>query len=506
MKSNCGIIAYDGLVGKLNGRTNNISLDTLAKIAQDNGFILFPMRATKDDLDKLKFPFILHSGHHFELWEKKEDVNLPSLTEPFYVLSSQCVTDLVVSEEEAKGVKGGGRGKQWYDLAGTNPLGMGKFGSGIVDAGTAILGNMLLPGLGTAASTALGGVQGYGKGGSGGLGGTLLGAAGGYGSGALGTSIGAGLQAIPSGGLGAFLPAAGSAMGSYGINPQISQVLGGVGNALGLGSGATSATGAGSAFGSTGGIGSGLGTLPTMGTGASATSPLLSGLVAPATATTAAGTAAGSGGGLLSSGLLKNLMGPGLLASSMLPQNPSFQMPSSVADLRSRVATGAVTPVGQANQAEIQRIINSPLSQVYPDSATSPEVQSQLDLLEKAKQKDIETLQKQAATFGSPYGGEITGATQNLMDTYAGQENALTTQAALNMQNQEVNAKLTAMSQASGIDQTSMSELAGLTGLDVEAVATKYGVDVSTVNQLRQLLGTAGTLGLAGSLGLFGGK
>jgi ABC-type bacteriocin/lantibiotic exporter with double-glycine peptidase domain len=107
MRNNCGILAYDELVGQLNGRTNNISLDTLAKIAQDNGFILFPMRVPIDRKKELKYPFILHNAHHFETLKREEGFDWNALPDPFYVLSSQCIVDLVVTETEARGVKGG---------------------------------------------------------------------------------------------------------------------------------------------------------------------------------------------------------------------------------------------------------------------------------------------------------------------------------------------------------------------------------------------------------------
>ena len=42
MLRNCGVIAFDKMVGVLNGRTNNISLDTMTKMAQDNKFLLYP--------------------------------------------------------------------------------------------------------------------------------------------------------------------------------------------------------------------------------------------------------------------------------------------------------------------------------------------------------------------------------------------------------------------------------------------------------------------------------
>jgi hypothetical protein len=65
---------------------------------------------------------------------------------------------------------------------------------------------------------------------------------------------------------------------------------------------------------------------------------------------------------------------------------------------------------------------------------------------------------------------------------------------------------MSALSQASGMDQNTLADLAGLSGLDVTAAATKYQVDANSINSLRQMLGTAGTLFTAGGLGMFGGK
>lgn len=107
MRNNCGITAFDKLVGRLNGKTSRISMDTLAKMAQDNGFLLYPMKIPVPALKEIAFPYIINMNSHFEAWETYnllEDDAFPNDT--VYVLSAEFIPQFIISEDEAKTVKG----------------------------------------------------------------------------------------------------------------------------------------------------------------------------------------------------------------------------------------------------------------------------------------------------------------------------------------------------------------------------------------------------------------
>lgn len=602
MRNNCGIIAYDQLVGQLNGRTNNVSLDSLAKIAQDNGFILFPMRLTKDRLKELKFPYIIHHNHHFETWESEEGVDTTHLGEPFYVLSTQCIPELVVTETEARGVKGGDVGQMltppkskspweamtsgstggWASALGpsnptnpNDPKGNSWVGPLLTTAAGAIpvVGPLLSLGMGASGSIGGGtGFQGTDAGWNNLLS-TAGGALGGYGLGSLGSGISGaignemGMLNAPSAGY-----TSGLGAGTSEVYPGVSSLTGAAGPE-GFGYGATdmgSAYGASAAgLGETGtgltagsglagnlatGFGTGLqnyintplipGIQGTSGSGiANAVTGLFGGgatSAAPSvsTATTPSATGFGSsalnsynaatagsgltsgpsaamsggtsqGGGLGLSGLFKNpsagLLGLGLMGASAIPQTPAYQQPSSVQDLRNQINSGG-TPLGQSTSAELQNLISSPVGSMFAGEAPASNAYAQqnMALLDQSMQQDMQTLDSQYAAAGMANSGEHNQARQQLMDKYAQQKQDMLTTLTYQNTQSDITSKMSALSQASGMDQNTLNDLAGLSGLDVAAASAKYGVDAQSVNSLRQMLGTAGTLLTAGGMGLFG--
>ena len=599
MQNNCGILAYDQLVGQLNGRTNNISLDSLAKIAQDNGFILFPMRVPLERMKELRYPYIIHHNHHFETWES--EVHADVVTEPMYVLSAQCIPELVVTETEARGVKGGDVGQMLTPPKSKSPYeamtsgSTGGWASGIGPTnptnpndpkgnpalqwvGPALdIAAGAIPGVGPLISTAMGaggfagggtGFQGTDKG-WGNVMPTLLGAGMGYGEGMLGSGISGAIGnevSMLNAPTGAYASAAGQGAGE--IYPGVSSISGSVPGGLGYGAadmgGAYSlpemAGSAGLSAGSgTGNIWSNLGTGFNSGMGSYLNTPLIPGLQgtsgsgigtaisnlftggsAPATGgatattpsatgfgsnalnsyNTAAGSMAGpsaatatgtsQGGGFGLGGLVKNpatLLGLGLMGASAIPQTPSYQQPSSVQDLRNQINSGG-TALGQQTQSELSSLISNPVGSMFAGEAPASNAYAQqnMALLDQSMQQDMSTLDSQYAAAGMGNSGEHNQARQQLMDKYAQQKQDMLTTLTYQNTQSDITSKMSALSQASGMDQNTLNDLAGLTGLDVTAAATKYSVDANSINSLRQMLGTAGTLLTAGGMGLLGGR
>lgn len=115
MRNNCGIVAWDKLAGRLHGRTTRISLDTLAKLAQDNGFLLYPMRVPVSDLWKFGDNVLVHYDHHFETIKPTEMEYVRDMNDYLYILSPYIEgnEEYVVDEEEAKKIRGSGIGKSF---------------------------------------------------------------------------------------------------------------------------------------------------------------------------------------------------------------------------------------------------------------------------------------------------------------------------------------------------------------------------------------------------------
>ena len=107
MRNNCGILAFDKAVGMLNGKTSRVSMDTLAKMAQDNGFLLYPMKVPVEAISRLAFPYIVGMNNHFEAWSSENVLEVGDFPEDsVYVLSAELFPEFVITEDEAKTVKG----------------------------------------------------------------------------------------------------------------------------------------------------------------------------------------------------------------------------------------------------------------------------------------------------------------------------------------------------------------------------------------------------------------
>lgn len=487
MQTNCGILSFDRLVGNLNGRTNLVSLNTLAKMAQDNKFILYPMKVPSSEIAKLKYPFILHYGNHFETWLSPTDVNpdVPN-QDRYYVLSHQLNPDWIISEEESKGVRGskkeikkvgrvvlGKSGREWYRapkkyVRDVGEKVIGKPGREIYrqpkhwwqDVGP----NILSAGMGMMAGPVFGPVGG---------------------------ALGALTITDPK--------ERNRLLRQAGYTAGATAIIGGIGGLAG---------GAGMTPGITG-----------MSAGQTAGSMALPGATYPATTvpmaafsgmggTTAALPAAGAGGAGLAGvgkGALgwagKNwdkLLGAGMLASSLLPKQPE---PPSWEDIEGEGGPqewgGFRTEAGQLAHDELAHILGSEFGSVYP-AGEDPYLEALLRRSGEAADKEKERITKEYNAYGRLYSSEHMEALAQVDENLSQRETDVAAQWAELQRTQEINTRLTAISQALQVDSNIAAELMGYTQMSAEMAAMKYGADVADINSLRQLLTWGGISLLTG--------
>lgn len=446
MKSNCGIVAFDQIAGQLSGRSNVISLSTLARIAQDNEFLLYPLKVKRADLLDVPKPYILHNDFHFQTIKSDNDLIAFNLPEEVYVLSSSMLGGTVVDDDEARKVRGSKKFfKQILAPVLFGPVApfitgaqdpWGKALGSLIAGGTGFLtGGPIGAGLGEAAYSLQAGKNlnektpitfgnAFSAAGTGAAGGAATGLLGGAAS-ALGGSLG-------SGAIGSGLSALGSAATSSAQGSLASGILGKLSGAFGGGSGAGASTlsnisGTGSAFGATGTGSSGFYTpltsanLGLSGSG-SAALPFASG------AGSSLATGSGVGGGFLSKlgtqGTLGALsLGAGLL-KGVTQKNPYEGLDGNISALeqqaQARLNGQSSSPLQNSVNTELMRGIATGQGAVK-DLASDAFFQAAF----RQKKQENEIRKQQYANNQALYGRVNSGETQQqlaLMDQQLAQE------------------------------------------------------------------------------------
>lgn len=539
MQRNCGVLAYDKLVGELNGRANEISMDTLAKLAQDNGFILYPLRVPVESMVDIPLPCVVYTQHHFQFMEDLAELPPVCMSRKFaYILSHELVNpDWVLDARSAKGIKGADIGQMftppkskspweamtsgstggWAGFAGpstptnpSDPSGWGWVGPALT------AGAGLIPGIGPLLSAGMGaagsmnnktGYQGSDSGFGGNIMPTLMGGLGGYGMGGLGAGLGQGLKTGIQ--WGTANPLMGNPMGMGATQGGLSRGLSGFGQGFGQGVSnyfKPAATALNSLFGAgQGAAGSGLGG-NWLGSGVGGTNAL--GAVPLAAGSAAGGIGAGGAGltgalsGLLGGGgsggvtlgglggmldFGSQLMGLGQQRGGFeaeLFSMPEYQRPPELAAYADKIGQ-AKTELGQMGQDELSRVLQAPIGSIVPDdNAYFDAMMRRTDEAATARKESITSNYNAIGRANSSehiaeinkIDKELEIAKQDLSAVVANEKIKL-----------EMDYKLSALSGALGIDQQAASELAGLTGLAVEEAALKYGIQVEQVMQLRQM-------------------
>lgn len=354
MQTNCGILAFDKIAGVLNGRANVISLHTLTQMAQDNEFLLYPLRVNSQHLTQIETPFILHDDFHFETIRDHYELFGRDLPSEVYVLSNSFDIGVIIEEEEAKGIRGS-KGKKFFKQIAApifDPV-FSPFYTGAKDPLQKSLGNVAALGTGAV----LGGPIGLAAGpinslnqakdlsSSGNIGGSFL-------TGGL-TGAGAGL---------------GTGSGLVGkLGSGLSSALTGSGGGATAGlvkSAVPSSVSQGAPTAGSGGLGGGLLSKIGLGGGSAAGASGAVGGAVPA-----------QSGGLASNlfntkSLLSTILGGGLLAYGNSQKNPNITLPEGYQNLtdqvQSGVTQGGLSGAGQAANTALEKGIKAGPDGIYP--------------------------------------------------------------------------------------------------------------------------------------------
>lgn len=488
MQRNCGVLAYDKLVGELNGRANNISMNTLAKLAQDNEFILYPMKIPIDRLEDVSFPAIVYTERHFELWDKIQSNPIVFSRDYAYVLGHVPIYELVMGEQEAKKIRGSDI-KQMFTppkskdpwtamTAGSTGGWAGWANAPIVRAGATLAAGAINPAFGAAVG-AFQAYPGYKKPIGEQILKTGIGATAGY----LG---GKGMQSL-----------AGVGKAGKGGFQAAYDWLGGLGKAAPVAGAALAPAGAGVSKPAVGGMPTGYAT-PEAAIAAGprafgAGAPMAAGLTGPA-AVAPVTPAAGAGfwdkgvGKFLKTGLMTTAAGK---AAEMLAGGaPEFDMPAEVEQYRQTIGQ-SLTEVGKLGREEIQRVLSSPFGQLIPTGEDSAYVEASMRRLEESAERRKEGITRTYNAYGRLYSSEHMEELSNIdreLD-FARQD----LEAKLTFEKTQIEAqyRVQALAMSLGVDEQTAQDLAGITQLAVEEAAIKYGLDVAEVQNIRDMIGLA---------------
>lgn len=196
-----------------------------------------------------------------------------------------------------------------------------------------------------------------------------------------------------------------------------------------------------------------------------------------------------------------NVLGAGSLLGAMGQQTPQFQMPDSVEELRKKITEGqGLSPLGQQAQSELGTILKSTPQELYApaNDAYYAETNRTIDKQYAQAKQQLDAAYNNAGMLGSgEYMAELNKLIQaqaNAKDSFAQTENQRRFELARTD-------KYRAIQDSLQVDKNTMDNLIGLTGMDVNMAASVYGVKASDVEQMRNLLGTAGIMAITNSQG-----
>ena len=490
--------AFDKANGHL-GRTKLISADTLAKMAQDNGFILYPLSLPASALDPFKDEKVIyHYSRHFEAMRGSE---IPRNKKGNYLILTPNLPDgyekYVVEEDEAKKIRGAGFAKRIRKQIkrsvkdiGEAPRKIGKTFSRAesdfrgemarspeLSAGLSMLAGMI-PGAGLFLAPAIGaygGVQRAKKTGQNKLAGGLLGGAAGGVLGGLGAGLGGGIQAAGTGGLGQFGPGFSSGVGSY--TQPLTNMFGQAAQASpGLGASPLSFVPGFGGAGGAGGGGAGLNYNPT---------------------SFASLTGGGGGGGAPGFGFnLPTAIGLGGLAAPFLMRQPSAP------------GFGDFTLPGSPRQeSDIGRATSDFIKQNLGDTNISTDLMNQMTSqiesdIDQAAEQQIEATLNQFEQSGMRHSGQAMEEVGKIREAALQQKQLAKANVAGQLHTNTLNFQSQLAGLGHQIDAQKAQELLGYTGLSADAAALKFGAKVSDVNSIRQAFSPLATLGLGRAFGV----
>lgn len=523
MRDNCGIAALDGLVSGMNKRANTISMDSMSRIARDNGMLLFPMKVPKAQLEKVNFPFILQLNNHYELIEEKLHLEGATLGDDVYVLAPNVVHDFLLDSDEAKEIKGAGEGDS--GLFGRKG-GIGQFfskpGRLLPMAGGAAA-NMLGigPTMSNMISTGIGATQGattnlWGERGGRAM---LRGGATGLTTGLLGQGLGGGIKTafMPSGGFGGIgagniLPRFGAgfsenfgaaipfgqSLGLYQPGASLNNYVNKYGGTLNANEIAALNTQAGFTppqsavnFGNVPSnqlalaMEGGGGGVPGYGGygGGGAEAPIMQGAQQALQQQNAVAQEAAKQQGA------KGFLGPlaGILAGQLVPEPE--RPPSAYDQFQEMQARGFPSTYTEEGRIAAELIKNNML---HPEQIIGYQADEyinattqQLDAREQDELAKVSALHSQNGTYG---GADWMRDVQKTQENYRLER--IKTLGAINQQifTDKVNIYLDSISTAYQLDRSNLETLMGMTGASIYEASYKYGVKAQEVAEMRKAL------------------
>lgn len=202
----------------------------------------------------------------------------------------------------------------------------------------------------------------------------------------------------------------------------------------------------------------------------------------------------------------QNILGAGsLLASQTAVKQPTFQMPESVEQIRSKLLSseidpvtgqptqGGLTEVGKQARIELGNIMKSTPQELYaPGSDAYYQTTTKNLENEYARQKKALAQQWNAIDPNYQYNGEYQMQDDLLNKSYMEVRNNYVAQEEQRRFTLAVNQKYAAIQESLGVDKNVMDDLVGISGLDAQTAAMIYGAQVADVNALREALGTIG--------------
>lgn len=167
----------------------------------------------------------------------------------------------------------------------------------------------------------------------------------------------------------------------------------------------------------------------------------------------------------------QNVLGAGSLLGSIAPKTPQFQIPDSVEQLRSKIQSGGVSPLGQQAQAELNKMLAGDISSLQPQYR-------QLDEQQIEEQKQLDARYNISGLLGS---GEHLAAKDLLAKKYADTKTDLASKQ-----------KAAAIQTALNVDEKTAEMLGDIATLDVNTAMIKYGASAQEVNSIRDTLSRLG--------------
>ena len=528
MRNNCGVIAFDKLVGRLHGRTGKISLSTMAKMAQDNDFLLYPMRVPVSDLWKFGSEVILHDDGHFETVETDNVFSLNSNEDSeVYILTPELDgnEEYVIEDDEAKTVKGSGffdkvkkelsraeskvrkeAGRAESSVRGELSRSEGKLRAESQREGFKTIAPLvagLVPGIGPFLAAGLGAYSGYQ--GGGGLGGAFTGALRGGATGALGAGIGGAVGGAVgsagtglSGGLAGAGTGFGAGVSSYGSALTSPFTGGGLSTTSPFAAGQAAVAGPSTITGALGQASQGA---LTQGGGFVPGVPGQASAATGATAAGGTGLAGSTGGGGFGFGRLGQLAGLGIgglalgkSASIETPEFGGFDIATSIQRTRG--------PAFEAAQADLVQGLGREPGTFYSGIA-EPIVATQVEGMEQELQDQIKQVQNRYQAAGRGNSNEMHAEIADLQTQHMENSRKLRRDVAADLAVREEQARSAMRGLGVQIDEQESRELLGLTQMNAEEAALKYGILVDDVNSYRNLWSQIGSLGIQYGLGAF---